>query len=130
MGMIFRKRSTKQENDPAVNPNRTADLFALTTDGYVIAQDIACQHEYIEEQRCPNCGGILMPIAQINRAFQGLNEVVTLCTECSERSSFIFDISNDVYQDWWAERMGDLYVRTFDGDGRVPAPPKKKSRKR
>lgn len=126
--MMFRKRSARQENDPAVNPNRTADLFATTTDGYVIAQDIACQHEFIEEQRCPNCGGILMPIAQINRAFQGLNEVVTLCTECGERSSFIFDISNDVYQAWWAERMGELYVRTFDGDARVPA--ERKARRR
>jgi hypothetical protein len=120
--MIFKKRSaTQQDNDPAVNLNRTADLFASTVDGYIIAQDSACQHEFIEEQRCPNCGGVLMPIAQINRAFQGLNEVVTLCTECGERSSFIFDISNDVYQLWWAERMGEMYVRTFDGQPRVPA---------
>jgi hypothetical protein len=118
--MIFRKRSARQENDPAVNPNRTADLFAQTKDGYIIAQDIACQHTYIEEQPCPNCGGVLMPIAQINRAFQGLNEVVTFCTECSERSSFIFDISNDVYQTWWAELMGEMYVRTYDGKPRAP----------
>src|SRR5262249_30601763 len=132
--MIFKKRSAQQDSDPAVNPGRTADLFALTADGYIIAQDIACQHEYIEEQRCTNCGGVLMPIAQINRAFQGLNEVVTLCTECSARSSFIFDISNEVYQAWWADRMGEMYVRTYDGEPRIPAEadvaPKPKRRKR
>lgn len=119
--MIFRKRSAKTENDPAVNPNRTADLYAPTGDGYIIAQDIACQHEYIELARCPHCDSILMPIAQINRAFQGLNEVVTLCTGCGARDSFIFDISNDIYQTWWAESMGDMYVRTFDGKPRSPA---------
>lgn len=119
--MIFKRRSAKQESDPAVNPNRTADLFAATTEGYIIAQDIACQHEYIESQPCSNCGGVLMPIAQINRAFQGLNEVVTICPDCSERASFIFDISNEVYQTWWAELMGDMYIRTYDGKPRAPA---------
>ncbi len=119
---MFRRRSTRNETDPAVNPNRTADLFALTEEGYIIAQDINCQYELVQQERCSQCNHNLRAIAQINRAFQGLNELVVLCTNCGERYSFIFDISNDVYQDWWAERMGDSYVRMYDGTPRVPAP--------
>lgn len=119
---MFRRRRENQDesqNDPAFNPNRTADLFALTADGYVIAQDINCQYEFIEQHRCSNCDGDLMPIAQINRAFQGLNEVVTVCPNCGARYSFIFDISNDVYQRWWADRMGESYIRAYDGTPRT-----------
>jgi len=126
--MIFRKRAAKTENDPAVNPNRTGDLFAPTRDGYIIAQDIACQHQYIDMLRCPDCGGVLMPIAQINRAFQGLNEVVTICTGCGARDSIIFDISNAVYQTWWSNLMGDMYVRTYDGKPRAPAAQSRRKR--
>ena len=118
--MFFRKRAGKTENDPTINPNRSGDLFARTEDGYIIAQDISCQHELIEQQGCSNCGGVLMPIAQINRAFQGLNEVVAICTECSERHSFIFDISNEVYQSWWMDNMRENYVRMYDGPARTP----------
>jgi hypothetical protein len=119
---VFRRRANKNDAvDPAFNPNRTSDLYALTADGYIIAQDIACQHALIEEQPCGNCGGVLVPIAQINRAFQGLNEIVAVCAECGERYSYIFDISNEVYQTWWADRMGDMYVRTYDGPPRTPA---------
>jgi hypothetical protein len=107
--------------DSGVNPHRTADLFALTEEGYVIAQDISSQYEYIAEQQCPICHAGLTPIAQINRAFQGLNEIVTVCGICHEKYAFIFDISNDVYQAWWAERMGEMYFRTYDGPPRTPA---------
>jgi hypothetical protein len=117
-----RKRSKTAEIDSGINPYRTVDLFALTPDGYIIAQDIACQNEYVAQQRCPECGNSLAVIAQINRSFQGLNESVCFCQGCGRKYSFIFDISNDVYQGWWAERMGDLYVRTFDGPGRVADP--------
>lgn len=120
--MFRRRSSTRNETDPAVNPNRTADLFALTEEGYIIAQDINCQYELVQQQRCSQCNHDLRAIAQINRAFQGLNELVVLCTHCGERYSFIFDISNDVYQDWWGERMGENYVRMYDGTPRVPAP--------
>jgi hypothetical protein len=118
--MFFRKRTSGTQNDPTINPNRTKELFALTADGYIIAQDIGCQYELIETRRCDNCQGKLRPIAQINRAFQGLNEVVTLCEKCGQRHSFIFDISNDVYQVWWAENMGDNYMRIYDGPPRTP----------
>lgn len=106
------------------NPNRTRDLFALTReDHYIIAQDIACQYEYIDIQRCPECGAALIPIAQINRSFQGLNEIVTVCSrESKNQYSFIFDISNDVYQAWWAEQMGEHYERVFEGSPRTPDP--------
>jgi hypothetical protein len=120
--MRTRKKGRKTEIDSGVNPNRTVDLFALTPDGYVIAQDIACQNEYVALQQCDNCGGSLAVIAQINRSFQGLTESVCFCQGCGKKYSFIFDISNDVYQGWWAERMGELYVRTFDGPGRVADP--------
>jgi hypothetical protein len=118
--MIFRKRTGGAKDDPTINPNRTSELFALTSDGYIIAQDIGCQYELIETQRCGSCQGALLPIAQINRAFQGLNEIVTLCENCGQRHSFIFDISNEVYQVWWAEKMGENYLQTYDGPPRTP----------
>lgn len=121
--MRLRKRTTDSgEIDPGYNPQRTPDLFAFTTDGYIIAQDVACQHEYVAAQRCPTSGRPLVIIAQINRAFQGLNEVVALSPATGERFSFIFDISNDVYQTWWAAQMGDLYERLYDGPPRQAAP--------
>ena len=121
--MRVRKIATKKpEIDSGVNPNRTLDLFAVTTDGYIIAEDIACLNEYVAEQYCTECNSSLAVIAQINRSFQGLTEVVSFCQGCGQKYSFIFDISNEVYQTWWAERMGDLYVRTFDGTGRMADP--------
>jgi hypothetical protein len=117
--MFFRKRSGEAQSDPTINLNRTDELHMLTSEGYIIAQDIGCQYELIETQRCPHCQGTLLPIAQLNRAFQGLNEIVTICESCSKRHSFIFDISNDVYQQWWAERMGDNYLRIYDGPPRT-----------
>ena len=104
------------------NPNRTIDLYALTTDGYIIAQDIACQHEYIKIQTCGDAEVNLVPIAQINRAFQGLVEVVAACPQTGEAFSFIFDISNDVYQAWWADQMGENYERNYSGPPRVADP--------
>ena len=108
---------THEQHDPNYNPNRTEDLFALTGDGYIIAQDIACQTAYVAEQPCPACGEreTLRLVAQINHSFQGLNELVTVCTHCGKKTSFIFDISNDVYQQWWATIMGDAYIRPLMG---------------
>jgi hypothetical protein len=114
-----RRRLPQPEQDPGYNPNRTRELFAITADGYILAQDIRCQYEFIEQQRCSTCQHEIVPIAQLNRAFQGLNEVVTICPNCGEHYSFIFDISNEVYQNWWAERMGDMYFRTYDGPPRA-----------
>lgn len=98
------------------NPHRTADLYALTTDGYIIAQDIASQYEYILER----FEG-LTPIAHINRSFQGLSEIVALDRGSGERLSFIFDISNEVYQAWMAAQFGSGYQRGYDGPPRQPA---------
>jgi hypothetical protein len=108
--------------DLGYNPNRTEDLFALTPDGYVIAQDITCQHEYIDMYRCPVSDKPLRVVAQINRAFQGLTEIVAISPATGERFSFIFDISNDVYQMWLADEMGELYERDFDVPGRIADP--------
>jgi hypothetical protein len=120
--MARKKFAKSADIDSGVNPHRTVDLFALTTDGYIMAEDIACQNEYVAEQRCTECGGAIAVIAQINRSFQGLTEAVCFCQGCGQKYSFIFDISNDTYQGWWADRMGDLYVRTFDGPARVADP--------
>lgn len=105
--------------DPGYNPNRTIDLFALTTDGYIIAQDIACQYEYVALQRCPDSGAPLRVVAQINRSYQGLNELVAISEGTGRPLSFIFDISNDTYQNWWRETAGDLYIRPFEGPPRA-----------
>lgn len=105
------------------NPNRDEYLYWLTQEGYIIAQDVACQHDYIQATRCPNCDDELVIIAQLNRAGQGLNEMVAICRQCRERVTFIFDISNDVYQSWWAEQLGDLYIQQFDGCPREPFSP-------
>ncbi len=119
-----RRLSRKDREALGYNPNRTADLFALTTDGYIIAQDVVCQHEYIDDQCCAHCGACnrMIAIASINRSFQGLSEMVAICKQCSQHSSYIFDISNTVYQSWLAERMGDLYTPAYDGPPRVPHP--------
>ncbi|MBC6937574.1 MAG: hypothetical protein DWB42_17310 [Chloroflexi bacterium] len=120
--MAFKRRSTgKSDADPGFNPNRTPDLFALTAEGYIIAQDIACQYEYVEAQLCADCGCPLHVIAQINRSYQGLNELVTACPNCGRNYSFIFDVSNEVYQRWWAQRLGDLYVKNYEGPPRRAA---------
>jgi hypothetical protein len=110
------------ESDPGYNPDRTIDLYALTPDGYIIAQDIICQHEYVAAQRCPETGRPLVVIAKINRSFQGLNELVALSPATGEKFSFIFDISNEVYQQWWAKQMGELYEPLYEGTPRQADP--------
>jgi len=110
------------ETDPGYNPNRTDDLYALTPDGYIVAQDMVCQQEYVAAQHCPETGRPLVVIAKINRAFQGLNELVAVSPATGEKFSFIFDISNDDYQAWWASQMGELYQRLYDGPPRQADP--------
>jgi len=105
------------------NARRDEYLYWLTADGYIIAQDVNCQHEYVQMSPCPHCGGTLKIMAHINRAGQGLSEIVALCPACHQRANFIFDISNDVYQAWWADQLGPLYLRQYDGDPREPATP-------
>jgi hypothetical protein len=110
-------------DDVGTNPQRDQYLFWLTDEGYIIAQDIACQHEYVRQSCCPHCGGALKLMAHLNRAGQGLSEMVTICVQCRERVIFIFDISNEVYQAWWATQLGDFYLRQFDGPPRRPVLP-------
>lgn len=119
--MFFKQRTNKNEqHDPGYNSSRTDDLYALTADGYIIAQDVVCQNEYVHSQRCPHCRQQTMTVmAKLNRSFQGLNELVAICTNCHERSSYIFDISNEVYQNWLAVQMGDLYTHIYEGPPRV-----------
>ncbi len=118
---IGRQDDSSDNHDSSVNPSRTESLFALTKEGYVIAEDIACQYEFAETEPCPHCDGPLKVLAQINRASQGLNELVCACRQCGRRSSIIFDVSNNVYQDWMAEQLGDLYIRNYDGPPRRPS---------
>ena len=105
------------------NPYRDEYLFWLTEDGYIIAEDVNCQNEYVQATSCPHCGGQLRVAAHLNRAGQGLSELVALCTDCRQRANFIFDISNRAYQTWWAGQLGDLYLRQFDGPPRKPCRP-------
>ena len=53
-------------------------------------------------------------------ATRSLSSSRRCCAECSQRYSFIFDISNEVYQRWWADQMGENYVRLYDGKPRQP----------
>lgn len=108
--------------EPGRNPHRTPDLFAYTTDGYLVAEDIDCQYGYVAMQRCPETGAPLRVVAQINRAYQGLNELVAVSAGTGKIFSFIFDISNEVYQSWLQQSLGELYVRPFDGPPRAANP--------
>jgi hypothetical protein len=110
--------------DPSVNPHRTAELFAPTAEGYLIAQDIACQYEYVQQvARCAACGSSLRVAGLITRAALGLNEIVCICTACQARTSLTFDISNAVYQTWLAGQMGDFYSSSYNGPPRKPVDP-------
>lgn len=120
----FRKQDSQAQThvDPLVNPQRTPTLFAPTAEGYIIAQDIGSQYEYATEHaHCPECGGQLQVMAQINRAGQGLNEMVCVCLVCYAGCNLLFDISNEVYQAWLADMMGELYIQNYDGPPREPA---------
>lgn len=121
MGFLKKLLGGGKKASPPVNPNRTGDLYALTKEGYLIAQDIACQYEYAENAACPRCGDGLTVMAQLNRASQGLNELVCTCQGCHTRTSFIFDISNEVYQAWMQAQFGADYVRNYEGQPRRPA---------
>ena len=48
--------------------------------------------------------------------------MVALSPATGEKFSFIFDISNEVYQRWWAKQMGDLYEPLYDGPPRQADP--------
>lgn len=111
------------ESDVGYNAQRDEHLYWLTEDGYIIAQDVLCQYDYVQETPCPDCGGELKIAAHLNRAGQGLSELVAMCTECRAPSNFIFDISNEVYQQWWAKQLGSLYVRQHDNPPREPFEP-------
>lgn len=113
----------KGQGDPRYNAKRDEHLFWHTPEGYIIAQDILCQSEYVENHPCPACGNELRIVAHLNRGGQGLSELVTVCVNCRYSLNFIFDISNDVYQQWWAEQTGDTYFRQFDGEPRRPDSP-------
>ncbi len=105
--------SKKRREQLGYNPHRTPENYSLTTDGYIVTQDVASQYEYIFNQ--PED---LIPVAHINRSFQGLSEIVAISQKNGERYSFIFDISNDVYQTWLQARLGPTYERSYDGPAR------------
>jgi transcription elongation factor Elf1 len=114
--------SSGHEGDLATNPNRTADLYARTAEGFLIAQDITCQYDYANYIACPACGSDVRVAAHIDRASEGLNALCYECTRCAFRTDVLFDISNEVYQAWLSDLLGDLYTRHFEGPPRVPAP--------
>jgi len=120
---LLRKGTGSDDLPAGYNPSRDEHLFWWTEDGYIIAEDVACQHEYVQGTPCPECGGALAVVAHLNRGGQGLSELVAICRECRHRENFIFDISNDVYQAWWADQLGPLYIQQFDGPPRIPAWP-------
>jgi hypothetical protein len=120
------RRSTSDQVSSTVgyNARRNKYLYWLTEDGYIIAQDVNCQYDYVSRTPCPTCGGTLRVVAHINRAGQGLSELVAMCGECRERTSLIFDISNEIFQTWWAAQLGPLYVCQYEGAPREPFAPK------
>ena len=105
------------------NPARDGYLYWRTEEGYIIAEDTACQYDYVSQAGCRNCGGKLVTLAQLNRGGQGLVELVAICPSCRERHNFIFDISNQAYQQWWADQLGENYVCQFEGAPRAPFSP-------
>ena len=122
------RKMRQPEAEPAsstigYNAQRDKYLFWRTKEGYIIAQDVNCQHDYVSRTPCESCGGPLRVVAHINRAGQGLSEIVVMCEECRQRTSFIFDTSNDVFQAWWSEQLGPLYVRQYDEAPREPFTP-------
>lgn len=112
-----------EADEVGYNPARDETLFWLTDEGYIIAHDVTCQHEYVESTPCPECDSKLTVAAHLNRGGQGLSELVAMCRACHTRTCFVFDISNDVYQTWWAGQLGSLYVVQYDGPPREPAEP-------
>jgi hypothetical protein len=126
MPRLHKSRQSEPEQASSTigyNADRDKYLYWRTEEGYIIAQDVNCQHEYVNATLCTNCGGPLRVVAHINRAGQGLSEIVAMCGECRQRTSYIFDISNDVFQRWWAEQLGPLYVRQFEDTPREPSAP-------
>jgi hypothetical protein len=126
MPRLHKSRQSEPERASSTigsNADRNGYLYWRTEEGYIIAQDVNCQHEYVNTTPCANCGGPLRVVAHINRAGQGLSEIVAMCGECRQRTSYIFDISNDVFQRWWAEQLGPLYVRQFEDAPREPFAP-------
>lgn len=113
--------SQKKREELGYNPNRSLDLFAMTKDGYIIAHDIASQYEFIYDQLSAE-GNPLTPIAHLNRSFQGLSEIVAIDIQNGDRYSFIFDISNDIYQSWLKEHLGEMYVNAYEGRPRKADP--------
>ncbi|NDJ87487.1 MAG: hypothetical protein GYB66_16555 [Chloroflexi bacterium] len=105
------------------NPNRNEYLYWYTREGYIIAQDILCQYEFVDRAQCPECGGKLRVVAHLNRDGQGLSEMVSLCTACGHNVNVIFDISNEIYQEWLAEQLGPMYVPPFEEEPRTPYSP-------
>lgn len=110
-------------HDVGYNPHRDDYLYWLTEDGYIIAQDVTCQYDYVQDTPCARCGGELKTAAHLNRAGQGLSELVAVCKDCGKPTNFIFDISNHVYQAWLADQLGALYVRQHDNAPREPFEP-------
>ncbi|MBN1565377.1 MAG: hypothetical protein JXA10_16140 [Anaerolineae bacterium] len=125
------KQDQEQENDEELrsedevgfNIRRDEYLYWRTEEGYIIAQDVTCQYDYVQNAGCTACGHELRIAAHLNRAGQGLSELVAICPQCHTRANFIFDISNDVYQTWWESQLGSLYVRQYDGPARTPLLP-------
>ncbi len=117
------KDTAPAEEEVGYNTQRDDYLYWRTEEGYIIAQDVTCQYDYVQNSCCAECGGSLRIAAHLNRAGQGLSELVALCENCRARANFIFDISNDVYQTWWEAELGALYVRQYDGDPRTPLSP-------
>lgn len=110
-------------DDFGYNPYRDEYLYWYTEEGYIIAQDITSMTEFVQMTGCPRCQNALRVVAKLNREGQGLVEFVCLCSHCRQITNIIFDISNEVYQQWWADQMGELYMVSFEGQPRFPHHP-------
>jgi hypothetical protein len=124
MTLLRGVRGKPELENVGFNVERNQHLYWLTEEGYLIAQDVTCQYEFVQTTHCEQCGGTYIVIAHLNRGGQGLSELVSVCQQCRQRANFVFDISNTIYQTWWANQLGPLYIKQYDGPPREPHHPR------
>ena len=60
------------DDEVGFNTRRDDYLYWRTEEGYIIAQDVTCQYDYVQGAGCAECGHDLRIAAHLNRAGQGL----------------------------------------------------------
>ena len=79
---------------------RVDNEFDLDEKRNIIVFGIPSQHVYIMLDRC-SCNGCFKIKSHFNKSPLGLSEFKTQCTKCKKGKSYIFNISNKKYQEWF-----------------------------